>query len=71
MDTTSLDKAKKETPRQWMEGHIVRDVQENPINHRIWVKNIFNPFLRFMGWVINANDNGNVIGYKAKKYNKD
>ena len=50
---------------------IIRDAEGNPVNHRIWFKNIFNPFLRKMGWVIvSVLDAGgkNIIGYEIRKY---
>lgn len=65
METVPLEKQEKETLLQWLKGHVVRDDKGFPINHRIWFKNIFNPFLRSMGWVIvtKVDDDGKVIGY--------
>jgi hypothetical protein len=73
MDTVPLDKQEKETLLQWLRGHVVRNAQGNPINHRIWFKNIFNPFLRSMGWVIitKCDENGTVIGYQVRKYKRE
>jgi hypothetical protein len=72
METLPLEKPEKETLQQWLKGHLVKDTQGNPVNHRIWFKNIFNPFLRSMGWVIvtKLDDNGNVDGYEIRKYRK-
>jgi uncharacterized protein (DUF111 family) len=56
-------------------GHVIRDPQTGEIvHHRIWFKNIFNPFLRKHGWVIATNvddETGKVLGYVVKKYDKD
>jgi len=68
-----LDQREKETLKQWLRGHIVKDAEGNAINHRIWFKNIFNPFLRKMGWVIvtQVEDENNVSGYRIMKYPKN
>jgi hypothetical protein len=73
MNTIPLEKKEKEPLRDWLRGHVIRDSEGNMINHRIWFKNIFNPFLRSMGWVIvtKVNDDGIVSGYQIKKYNKN
>lgn len=71
MKTVPLEKNEKETLNQWLKGHMVKDEEGNVINHRIWFKNIFNPFLRSMGWVIvsKVDDKNNLIGYEIRKYN--
>lgn len=73
MDMIPLDTQEKETLLHWLRGHVVRDAQGTPVNHRIWFKNIFNPFLRSMGWAIvtKVDDIGNVIGYQVKKYKRE
>lgn len=70
METSLLETQKKETLHQWLGGHLVKDVWGNSINHRIWFKNIFNPLLRAMGWLIvtRVDDMGNVDGYEVRKY---
>ncbi len=69
--TLPLAPTERETLQQWLRGHLVKDDEGNPINHRIWFKNIFNPFLRSMGWVIVTKlENDAVKGYEVRKYNK-
>lgn len=65
-----LKKSEKETLLQWIRGHFLLDNDGNPISHRIWFKNIFNPFLRSMGLVIVTKVDGdkNVVGYEFRKY---
>lgn len=73
MNLIPLNTHEKETFRQWLLGHVIRDPQTGEaVNHRIWFKNIFNPFLRKNGWVIatKVDDNGKVLGYVVKKYNQ-
>lgn len=70
MNTIPLEKKDKETLKQWLKGHLVRDEKGSVMNHRIWFKNIFNPFLRSMGWVIvsKVGDKDNITGYEIRKY---
>jgi hypothetical protein len=66
-----LNKSEKETFRQWLLGHVVRNPQTGEmVHHRIWFKTILNPFLRKHGWVIatNVDDAGKVLGYVVQKY---
>jgi uncharacterized protein (DUF111 family) len=74
-NTSPLDKPEKETLRQWLLGHVIRDKQTGEIvHHRIWFKMMFNPFLRKHGWVIATNvddETGKVLGYVIRKYNKN
>jgi|FAXJ01.1.fsa_nt_gi putative nucleotidyltransferase with HDIG domain len=56
--------------QKWVLSNVIRDKDGTPIMHRIWFKNVFNPFLRKMGWVIatKVDDNGNVLGYIVRKH---
>ena len=69
-DLVPLEKNEKKSLNQWLRGNLIKDPTGNPINHRIWFKNIFNPFLRKMGWVIvtKVNDKNEVSGYEVRKY---
>lgn len=50
-NTVPLNNNEKETLKQWLLGHIIRDKETGEaINHRIWFKMLFNPFLRKHGW---------------------
>lgn len=47
---------------------LEKDKGGNVIHHRIWFKNIFNPLLRKMGYVIVSKiENNKVIGYEIRK----
>jgi hypothetical protein len=70
METLPLEKTEKETLRQWLRGNMIKDTEGNLINHRIWFKNILNPFLRKMGRVIVSKftDDNQLLGYEIRKY---
>ena len=70
-DTMPLDKNETTILAKWFKGHIDRDADGNPVTHRVWFKNIFNPFLRKMGWVIVSvtdDDEKEIVKYEIRKY---
>jgi len=50
-------------------GKFVRDEKGSIINHRIWFKNIFNPILRKIGFVIvtELDSKENILGYEIRR----
>ena len=70
METMPLDKSDKQFLAQWFEGNGIRNEDGELIMHRVWFKNIFNPFLRKMGWVIVSKftDDDQLLGYEIRKY---
>lgn len=70
-NTEELSSREKSLLNRLFAQRLVRDKNGQPINHRVWFKNIFNPVLRRLGWVIVSYvDDGKVIGYSVRKYKK-
>jgi hypothetical protein len=72
MNTKSINKLEKKIFHRWFCGYLIKDEQGNFINHRIWFKNILNPFLRLIGCVIvtHVDKTGKIKGYSIRKYKK-
>lgn len=71
-NTEDLSVNEKGFLKRLFSQRLVRDKNGTPINHRVWFKNIFNPTLRRLGWVIVSyvDDTGKVVGYSVRKYKK-
>lgn len=71
-NTEELSPQEKNLLKRIFAQRVIRDKEGNPINHRVWFKNIFNPILRKLGWVIvsNVQDDGTISGYSVRKYKK-
>lgn len=54
-----------------IDGEFIRDEKGEIVSHRIWFKNIFNPILRKLGFVIVTKletETEKLIGYGIKRY---
>ena len=71
MNTEKLSPKEKRWIFTLLQNELIKDEDGNSINHRIWFKNIFNPLLRRLGWVIVTKVDGDkILGYEIRKYKK-